>query len=43
MDPAGAPAVGTQDPDGLKAIQALQLLRAVAIQDPFPERDKTES
>lgn len=33
MDPAGAPAVGTQDPDGLKAIQALQLLRAVAIQN----------
>lgn len=33
MDPAGAPAVGTQDPDGLKAAQALQLLRAVAIQN----------
>jgi agmatinase len=32
MDPAAAPAVGTQDPDGLSAAQAMQLMRAVAIQ-----------
>lgn len=33
IDPAYAPAVGTQDPDGLTAAQALQLIRAVAIQN----------
>lgn len=33
MDPAAAPAVGTQDPDGLSAAQGLQLVRAVAIQN----------
>lgn len=33
MDPAAAPAVGTQDPDGLSAARGLQLVRAVAIQN----------
>ena len=33
VDPAYAPAVGTQDPDGLSAAQVLQLMRAVAIQN----------
>ncbi|MGI9470323.1 MAG: arginase family protein [Rubripirellula sp.] len=33
MDPAAAPGVGTQDPDGLTAAQGLQLVRAVAIQN----------
>ena len=33
IDPAYAPGVGTQDPDGLTAAQALQLVRTVAIQN----------
>jgi arginase family enzyme len=33
VDPAYAPGVGTADPDGLTAGQALQLVRAVGIQN----------
>ncbi len=33
IDPAYAQGVGTQEPDGLSAAQALQLMRAVAIQN----------
>ena len=33
IDPAYAPGVGSQDPDGLTAAQALQLMRAVGIQN----------
>lgn len=33
MDPSAAPAVGTQDPDGMTPAQAFELLRAVGIQN----------
>ncbi len=31
IDPAYAPAVGTQEPDGLTSAQMMQMLRSVAI------------
>ncbi|KAI7840689.1 hypothetical protein COHA_005611 [Chlorella ohadii] len=42
LDPSTAPAVGTQDPDGLTATQALQLMRAVGIQNEVVAADFME-
>ena len=42
IDPAWAPGVGTQEPDGLTGPNAIALVRALAIQNPIVAADFNE-